>query len=57
MEVQQVICKQNGYMDWVNAITTPIKEGDIRVCLEPRPLNKAIKREHFKLPVREDIMS
>ena len=45
--VQQVICKQNGSTDWVNAITTPIKQNeDIRVCLDPRPLNEAINREH-----------
>ena len=25
------------------------------VCLDPRPLNKAILREHFQLPTLEDI--
>ncbi len=34
-----------------------IKNGKLRVYLDPRDLNRAIKREHFKLPTREDIMS
>uniref|UniRef100_A0A3P9HQ00 Gypsy retrotransposon integrase-like protein 1 n=1 Tax=Oryzias latipes TaxID=8090 RepID=A0A3P9HQ00_ORYLA len=28
-----------------------------RTCLDPRDLNKAIRREHFKLPTREEIMA
>ena len=48
MEDQQVICKESGPTDWVNAITTPVKKnGDIRVCLDPRPLNKSIKKRTF----------
>ena len=31
--------------------------GKLRICLDPRPLNKAIKREHFKLPTTEEILS
>ena len=58
MEEQNVICKENEPTEWVNAITTPLKKNcDIRVCLDPRPLNKAIKREHYKLPTREEVMS
>ena len=34
-----------------------IKNGDLRICLYPRDLNKAIKSENFKLPTSEEIMS
>ena len=27
----------------------------LRICLDPRPLNEAIKREHFKMPTIEEI--
>ena len=27
------------------------------MCLDPRNLNKAIRREHFKLPTREEVMA
>ncbi|CAB4010198.1 Hypothetical predicted protein [Paramuricea clavata] len=29
--------------------------GKLRICLDPKHLNKAIKREHFQLPTIEDI--
>ncbi len=31
--------------------------GDLRICLDPRPLNKAIKRQHHRLPTAEEILS
>ena len=56
MEKQGVMCTENEPTDWVNGIVTPIKKnGDLRVCLDPRPLNRAIKREHYKLPTREEV--
>ena len=56
MEKQGVICMENEPTDWVNGIVTPIKKNvDLRVCLDPRPLNRAIKREHYKLPTREEV--
>ena len=30
-------------------------DGSLRICLEPRHLNKAIKREYFQLPTIEDM--
>ena len=56
MESEGVICDENEPTEWVSGIVTPMKKnGDIRVCLDPRPLNRAIKREHYKLPTREEV--
>ncbi|KAL9979645.1 hypothetical protein ACROYT_G017335 [Oculina patagonica] len=42
--------------DWVSSLVCVDKpDGSIRVCLDPRDLNKAIKREHYPLPLVEDI--
>ena len=30
-------------------------DGKLRICLDRKHLNKAIKREHFQLPAIEDI--
>lgn len=44
--------------DWVNALVIGSKpNGDLRICLDPRPLNKAIKRQHHRLPTAEEIIS
>ena len=36
-------------------VTTPKKNGKLRICLDPRDLNCAIQGEHYSLPTIEDI--
>ena len=58
MEREPVIVKVMEPTDWVNsAVIVHKKNGRLRVCLNPRDLNRAIKRQHFKLPTREETMS
>ena len=43
--------------DWVNATVVARKSnGKIRLCLDPRPLNKALKRCHYPIPIVKDIL-
>ncbi|XP_063381956.1 uncharacterized protein LOC134668401 [Cydia fagiglandana] len=56
MERQQIIAKVEGPTDWVNSMTVVKKpNGDLRICLDPKDLNKAIKREHYRLPTIDEI--
>ena len=58
MEVLGVINKVNEPTDWVSSLAIIEKpDGNLRVCLDPKPLNKAIKRQHYPLPTTEDIFS
>ena len=58
MESLGVIEKVDIPTDWVNSIVPVEKEnGSIRICLDPRNLNKAVKREHFQLPTASDVTS
>ena len=42
--------------EWVSQMVAVEKpNGKIRICLDPKKLNEAIKREHFPLPTVEDI--
>ncbi|KAK7933488.1 hypothetical protein WMY93_004384 [Mugilogobius chulae] len=45
--------------DWVNSITCVKKRNtsELRVCLDPKDLNENIKREHYQIPKREEILS
>jgi hypothetical protein len=44
--------------DWVNSMVTVAKpDGSLRICLDPRDLNKAIRREHYQLPTIDEITS
>ncbi|XP_045537629.1 uncharacterized protein K02A2.6-like [Papilio machaon] len=51
-----VIRKVSHPTEWVNAIVVAAKkDGGIRVCLDPRPLNKAVLRAHYPLPTLAEI--
>ena len=48
----------DGPTDWVNALVIVEKpNGKLRICLDPRPLNQAIKRHHFPIPTAEEVFS
>ena len=57
MESLEVIAKVTKPTDWVNSIATPEKQrtGALRVCLDPRDQNQAVKREHYPLPTQEEL--
>ncbi|CAI5660683.1 unnamed protein product [Oreochromis niloticus] len=43
--------------DWISGMVVVQKQsGDLRVCIDPKPLNKALQRSHFPLPTIEDIL-
>ncbi|RXN19979.1 Retrovirus-related Pol polyprotein from transposon 297 [Labeo rohita] len=44
--------------EWVNSLViTEKKNGSLRVCLDPRDLNKAIKRQHYSIPTPDEVCS
>ena len=56
MEEQGIITKVTEPTEWVNSITYPVKpNGDLRICLDPKELNKAFIGEHYKAPTLEEI--
>jgi hypothetical protein len=41
---------------WVSSVVIATKKsGALRICIDPRPLNKALKRETYHLPVLDDL--
>ena len=43
---------------WISSmLAVPKKNGKIRICLDPKDLNKAILRENYPIPTIEDIAS
>ena len=56
MESQNIIARVTKPTDWVNSLVVREKEnGRLRLCLDPKDLNKAIKREHHPIPTLEEI--
>ena len=57
MEKQKIIAKVEEPTDWVSRLVVAIKKsGDLRICIDPRELNKAVGRELYPLPVIDDIL-
>lgn len=58
LEKSGIIQKVQGPSDWVNALVLVRKPtGKLRICLDPRDLNQAIKREYCKIPSLDQITS
>ena len=58
MESLDVIEKVAKPTDWVNSMVTIIKpNGKIRICIDPRDLNKAVKREYYPMRTIDEIIT
>ena len=52
-----ILIRQTEPTDWVSQMAIVEKEnGSLRICIDPRPLNKALKREHYKLTTLDDVL-
>ncbi|KAL1446523.1 hypothetical protein WDU94_003657 [Cyamophila willieti] len=57
MEENGIIQKVDVPTDWVsNMVIKEKKNGDLRICIDPKALNQEIKREHYALPTCEEII-
>ncbi|GFS59198.1 transposon Tf2-9 polyprotein [Nephila pilipes] len=58
LEKEGIVSKVNKPTDWVQSLFIVKKpNGNLRLCLDPRDLNKVIKREHYQIPCTDDINS
>lgn len=56
LEAQGVIAQVTTPTRWISSIVAvPKKNGKLRICLDPKDLNRAIQREKYQLPTVEDI--
>ena len=56
MESIRVVKKVNEPTDWVNSATYSRKSsGRLRICIDPKDLNRAIKRNHHVTPTLEEL--
>ena len=56
MENDGVIKKQEQPTDWVNSMVIAETPKKLRICIDPRDLNKAITREHFPMKMIEEVI-
>ena len=57
MESNGIIVKRDEPTAWVNSmLVVEKKDGSIRLCIDPKDLNKAIMREHYQVPTFDDVL-
>ncbi|KAK3107010.1 hypothetical protein FSP39_004902 [Pinctada imbricata] len=57
METEGIITKVTEPTQWVNSlVVVETSSGKLRVCLDPRDLNKAIQRPHYPMRTLEDTL-
>ena len=58
MKKLDVIEKVEEPTDWVNSMVTIVKpNGNLRICIGPRDLNKAVKRDYYPMSTIDDIVT
>lgn len=58
MEENDIIKRVTEPTDWVHPIVIiKKKDGNVRICLDPRNLNAAVKRHHYHIPVPEELFA
>lgn len=57
LESMGVIKREDHPTEWVSSMVVARKSnGALRVCIDPKPLNKAIQRRCYPMPVMDDIV-
>ena len=57
LENAGVLKKVEEPTDWVSSMLVTAKSnGRVRICIDPKQLNQALRRSHYPLPVIEDIL-
>ena len=52
-----VLTKVEVPTDWISSmVAVQKKDGSVRLCIDPKPLNKALKRNHYPHPDIEDLL-
>ena len=53
----EIIAKVDDPTDWISSmVVTTKRNGKVRLCIDPKALNNALKRSHYPLPSTEDVL-
>ena len=57
LQDNDIIEPVTGPTEWLSALLVVQKpNGGIRICIDPKPLNKALQRDHFPMPTLDDVL-
>ena len=57
LEELKIITHVDEPTEWVSQFVVAMKKsGSLRICIDPKPLNAALKRERYQIPVIDDLL-
>ena len=57
LEGLNIVTPVNVPTSWISPTVVTLKKyGNVRLCVDPKPLNQALKRNHYPLPTIEDVL-
>ena len=56
MEQHGIIIKETEPTEWISSLVAVQKPEKLRVCIDPRDLNKAIKRPKYQMPTVDEVL-
>ena len=57
LEGLNIMTPVNVPISWISATVVTLKKyGNVRLCVDLKPLNQALKRNHYPLPTIEDVL-
>ncbi|XP_062574567.1 uncharacterized protein LOC134236415 [Saccostrea cucullata] len=57
MEADGFITPVEEPTDWVSSMVVSLQNNKVRICIDPKDLNEAIKREHYPMKTVEEVSS
>ena len=56
LETKGIIQKETDPTDWISSMVVVAKPQKIRICLDPKDLNQALKRPKYQMPTLEELL-
>ena len=56
LEKKKILVKETEPTDWISSMVIVAKPGEIRICLDPKDLNKAVKRPKYQMPMLDEVL-
>lgn len=56
LERKQILKKETEHTEWISSMVVVSKPGKLRICLDPKDLNKAVQRPKYPMSTMEEVL-
>lgn len=56
LESKNIIKKESNPTEWISSMVVVVRNDKIRICIDPKDLNLALRRSHYQIPTIEEML-